>query len=51
VVVNAIDGEIAGGMVEQREAGAGNKGAEADGVTLFPSLCFPPFVSLYGFRP
>jgi hypothetical protein len=46
----AIDGVIAGAVVEQRQSRS--RGSEA-GVdeTLFPSLCFPPSVSLYGFLP
>jgi len=47
VLQNAIDRPMGSLRAAQ---GAGELGAEADG-TLFPSLCFPPSVSLYGFLP
>ena len=48
---NAIDGPVADGMVEQREAGAGGMRELKPTEHLFPSLCFPPSVSLYAFLP
>src|SRR5215211_1465792 len=47
---NAIDGPIAGGVVDSGKAGAG-EGKLTLTKHLFLSLCFPPSVSLYGFLP